>query len=138
MPFVRRVVGMFPKSWKLAAMKAVLLDMLRDGMPGLAEAAARAGAVIADRVAEKVVASERTEADAPDLSQIADPSFGLRGEAMAVLDTAGEAVGLGPISALDLNAASARMSAMEVQKRLAAETVNIVNCAPDALMRLLC
>lgn len=119
-------------------MKAVLLDVLRNGMPNLVEATARARASIAEHMAEKVVASERAEADSPDLTQLADPSFGMRGEAMAALDAAGEAVGIGSVSAIDLNAASARMSAMEVQKRLAAETVNIVNCAPDTLMRLLC
>ncbi len=72
-----------------------------------------------------------------DLKEHVDLSFGLKTELAALGDAAGEAAGVGAISSMDLNANSARMSAMQIQKQLAMETVNIVNAAPQALLNLL-
>lgn len=72
-----------------------------------------------------------------DVKEHVDFSFGLKGELTALGDAAGEAAGVGAISSMDLNANSARMSAMQIQKQLAMETINIVNAAPQALLNLL-
>ncbi|MEO3387474.1 flagellin [Mesorhizobium sp. CAU 1741] len=72
-----------------------------------------------------------------DFKEHVDLSLGMKDEITAIGDTMGEVIGIGPISALDMNANSARMSALQAQKQLAMETINIVNTAPQMLLNLL-
>lgn len=65
-----------------------------------------------------------------------DLSFGLKEEVVAIGDAVGEALGIGPISAIDMDANTVRVSALQIQKQLAMEAVNIVNGAPKILLSL--
>lgn len=110
-------------------LKAALLELLQVRLPALAAALAPDADVVADDAANGEPSL--------DLGDQVDLTFGLRGEVEGIADAAGEAIGLGPVSAMTLDAGSARMSALQVQKQLAMEAVSIVNAAPQALVNLI-
>ena len=116
--------------------KAAMLELVQTRLSALAGALLPSGGDVAHAL---VVDTDDAGHDGhlANLGDQFDLTFGLRDEVERVADAAGEAIGVGPVSGMTLDAGSARMSALQVQKQLAMEAVSIVNAAPQALINLL-